>query len=83
MIILKKKGEYISCLRLAICSLLLFVGQIGAYAQDDFKVVLDAGHGGKDPGRPAKSYSEKDIALSIVLNLGEQLKKKVVSQVGG
>ena len=43
------------------------------YGQNDFKVVLDAGHGGKDPGRPAKNYSEKDIALSIVLKLGEQL----------
>ncbi len=45
------------------------------FAQEKFTVVLDAGHGGKDPGRPAKSYSEKDIALSIVLLVGEYLKK--------
>jgi N-acetylmuramoyl-L-alanine amidase len=44
-------------------------------AQEKFTVVLDAGHGGKDPGRPAKNYSEKDIALKIVLLVGEYLQK--------
>ena len=41
-----------------------------------FVVVLDAGHGGKDPGRPTKNgYIEKDIALKIVLDIGEELEK--------
>lgn len=41
-----------------------------------FVVVLDAGHGGKDPGRPTKNgYIEKDIALKIVLDVGEELEK--------
>lgn len=75
MIILEKKRIHISYLSMLMCSLLLFFGQASAYGQDDFKVVLDAGHGGKDPGRPAKNYSEKDIALSIVLKLGQQLKE--------
>lgn len=56
------------------CSIVLFLSQITVSGQTDFKVVLDAGHGGKDPGRPAKNYSEKDIALNIVLKLGEKLK---------
>lgn len=44
---------------------------------EKFVVVLDAGHGGKDPGRPTKyGYKEKDIALSIVLKLGKQLEKQ-------
>ena len=39
-----------------------------------FVVVLDAGHGGKDPGRPTSyGYKEKDIALDIVLNVGKNL----------
>ena len=41
-----------------------------------FIVVLDAGHGGKDPGRPTKNgYKEKDIALKIVLAIGKELEK--------
>ena len=39
-----------------------------------FTIVLDAGHGGKDPGRPTQyGYKEKDIALSIVLKVGKLL----------
>ena len=42
-----------------------------------FVVVLDAGHGGKDPGRPTNfGYKEKDIALDIVLKVGENLEKQ-------
>lgn len=44
--------------------------------QEPFKVVLDAGHGGKDPGKPSKEgYKESDIALKIVLALGKELEK--------
>ncbi|GGG48638.1 N-acetylmuramoyl-L-alanine amidase family protein [Bizionia arctica] len=49
------------------------------YAQDNsdkFIVVLDAGHGGKDPGKPSKDgYKEKDIALKIALEVGKELEK--------
>jgi len=42
----------------------------------DFVVVLDAGHGGKDPGKIAgKNMNEKDIALKIVLEVGDLLEK--------
>ncbi|MFK7782352.1 N-acetylmuramoyl-L-alanine amidase [Psychroserpens sp.] len=45
-------------------------------AKDKFVVVLDAGHGGKDPGKPSKKgYKEKDIALKIVLAIGKELEK--------
>ena len=41
-----------------------------------FVVVLDAGHGGKDPGRPTNfGYKEKDIALDIALKVGNNLEK--------
>ncbi|MEL0456220.1 N-acetylmuramoyl-L-alanine amidase [Flavobacteriaceae bacterium SZ-1-7] len=40
-----------------------------------FVVVLDAGHGGHDPGNIGNGFKEKDIALKIVLEVGEQLEK--------
>lgn len=40
------------------------------------KVVLDAGHGGKDPGCVYKNCLEKDVTLSIAKKLGALIKKK-------
>ena len=40
-----------------------------------FTVVLDAGHGGHDPGNVGNGYKEKDIALKIVLAVGAILEK--------
>jgi len=42
---------------------------------DKFVVVLDAGHGGKDPGNLGNGYKEKDIALKVVLAVGKALDK--------
>ena len=44
-------------------------------ATEKFVVVLDAGHGGKDPGNLGSGFKEKDIALSIILNIGVELEK--------
>jgi len=41
------------------------------------KVVIDAGHGGKDPGAVGKYSKEKDIALSIALKTGEYIEKNL------
>ncbi len=41
------------------------------------KVVIDAGHGGKDPGAVGKYSKEKDIALSIALKTGNYIKKNL------
>ncbi len=42
---------------------------------EKFKVVLDAGHGGHDSGNRGNGYFEKNIALSIVLEIGKELEK--------
>jgi len=41
--------------------------------KDKFIVVLDAGHGGRDPGNLGSGFKEKDIALKIVLEVGKEL----------
>ena len=74
MIDIGKKRDYTKLVLVFICTLVMVLSQTATYGQDKFVVVLDAGHGGKDPGRPAKNFSEKDIALNIVLKLGNKLK---------
>jgi len=58
---------------------LLFCGlHSGLKAQKGSKiktVVIDAGHGGKDPGALGKRSKEKDIALAIALKTGNYIKK--------
>jgi N-acetylmuramoyl-L-alanine amidase len=48
---------------------------------DKFIVVLDAGHGGHDPGNLGNGYLEKNIALNIVLKVGAILEKQPDIQV--
>ncbi len=38
-------------------------------------VVIDAGHGGKDPGASGKHSREKDIALSVALKTGKYIEQ--------
>lgn len=40
------------------------------------KVVIDAGHGGKDPGTIGKRSQEKNITLKIALKLSEEISSK-------
>lgn len=39
-----------------------------------FTVVIDAGHGGKDPGAIGHGYKEKDVVLAIAKKLGKRIK---------
>lgn len=39
------------------------------------KIVIDAGHGGKDPGTIGKVSKEKDVALKIALKVGTYIEK--------
>jgi N-acetylmuramoyl-L-alanine amidase len=36
-------------------------------------IVIDAGHGGKDPGCHGSKYKEKDVALAVALKLGKYI----------
>ena len=48
---------------------------------EPFTVVLDAGHGGVDPGNTGNGYYEKKIALNIALQVGEILDKNPLFNV--
>ena len=54
------------------CVFLTCFGSV-VYAQS-FKVVLDPGHGGKDPGAVSGSLTENQIVLAVALKVGELLK---------
>lgn len=50
-------------------------GVVLAQSKSKFKVVLDAGHGGKDYGNVHHGFIEKKIALAVTLKVGEYLSK--------
>lgn len=58
-----------------VLTLLSFNAMAFQQPSDQFVVVLDAGHGGHDPGNIGNGYKEKDIALNIVLKIGKELEK--------
>ncbi|MGJ8592878.1 MAG: N-acetylmuramoyl-L-alanine amidase family protein [Aquaticitalea sp.] len=49
--------------------------------KNKFVVVLDAGHGGEDPGNRGNGFYEKEIALNIILEVGKELEKNPKIQV--
>ncbi|TPN89291.1 N-acetylmuramoyl-L-alanine amidase family protein [Aquimarina algicola] len=58
-----------------ICGFLVSETPIFSQEKEKFVVVLDAGHGGHDPGNRGNGYKEKEIALKVVLSVGEALEK--------
>ena len=58
-------------------SIILFTNTSVFAQKKEFVVVLDAGHGGKDPGKVGTNNAkEKDIALKIVLQVGKLLENE-------
>lgn len=55
---------------------LLFLTTISLAAKP-FTVVIDAGHGGKDPGAVGKFGYEKDVNLSVSLELGRLIRENM------
>ena len=55
--------------------MLVFPCCIAGVEAKDFVVVIDAGHGGHDPGAVGKISNEKTINLNVALRLGRLIKK--------
>jgi N-acetylmuramoyl-L-alanine amidase len=63
-----------------IIALLLFPFGMNIFSQSGSTVktvVIDAGHGGRDPGAVGKNSYEKNINLSIALKLGKYIEKNL------
>ncbi len=59
-----------------LCSLWLSFPGCRLWAADkDFVVVIDAGHGGKDPGAIGKQGREKNINLKVALKTGQLIQR--------
>lgn len=72
-------GHILRNLRFALLFLLLTLNTAQAVAQKGgkktFTVVIDAGHGGVDPGALGKKSQEKNINFTVSNMLGEMIKK--------
>lgn len=75
-ITLSLQGKY----TISIFSILFFTMNLTAQKEIVSKkvetVVIDAGHGGKDPGAIGKAAREKDITLAIATKTGEMIKSQ-------
>ena len=75
------KRAYRPFLVLTIFAFLFAIGAEGRGMEDPPKgirtVVIDAGHGGKDPGAVGKKGKEKDIALIIALKVGKYIEENI------
>ena len=55
-----------------LCCLTFFNAVVFAQSQEKkFKLVIDAGHGGEDPGCRGKKSQEKTVTLNVALKLGK------------
>ncbi len=64
-------------LTLFICSLFFICTTQFSFAQKKtYTIVLDAGHGGHDPGNLGNGYREKNIALKVALEVGKIIGKQ-------
>ncbi len=43
--------------------------------KDIYDIVIDAGHGGKDPGAVVNGYEEKNLTVDLAINLKDKLEK--------
>ncbi len=75
MVIFYHKSSVFSYILLTVLLLICSSPKIHASGNNHFTVVLDPGHGGKDPGALGSKSKEKDIVLAITLKVGEYIEE--------
>jgi N-acetylmuramoyl-L-alanine amidase len=76
---MQSQQKHKNIIKIKILFLLFFIflsNSFSVCAQKEYVVVLDAGHGGKDPGNLGNGFKEKIIALKVVLKIGALLEKR-------
>lgn len=67
-------------LHLSIVLSIFFLSPFSIFSQNTGKIktiVIDAGHGGKDPGAIGRKSKEKDIALAVALKAGHYIEQNL------
>ena len=77
LLIMKRNLPFKQLKFFCIVFILSLSGLVGQETKEDFIVVLDAGHGGKDTGNRGNGYYEKYIALNITKMIGAKLQKQI------
>jgi N-acetylmuramoyl-L-alanine amidase len=76
----KQRTKHIHIIRFLILLLLVYIVSGFQYipaTEKTWVIVIDPGHGGKDPGALGSKAREKDIALAIALKTGDYLEKNL------
>lgn len=76
-ILMVKNSKYFTLISILLCLIMAFTfknpkGKAGSIKT----IVIDAGHGGKDPGCVGTSFKEKDVSLAVALKLGKILESQ-------
>ncbi|MEO1256594.1 MAG: N-acetylmuramoyl-L-alanine amidase, partial [Bacteroidota bacterium] len=64
-------------LGLTLFFLLASFSHIGKRNSPNIKIVIDPGHGGRDPGTVGSYTKEKDVALDVAIKVGEYVNKHI------
>ena len=70
-----KKFKYFAVLIALSCAVMAFVLPEKGSVNSIRTIVIDPGHGGKDPGCSGASHNEKEVALAVALKLGKLLEE--------
>lgn len=76
LFLMVKKLQYLTLLWLLALACSSFIPQSASTSKIK-TIVIDAGHGGKDPGCQGAIHREKDVALSVALKLGKFIEQNL------